>query len=454
MNKKIFKAIIISICSIFILTIIATLVVLYSDYKIGANAAENKFRNLLTQTENAIAKTGIPDEEFIKEFSRAIGSTDYYYSIILKSGSQEIYQFQNKSNLFTITKSSRITEGSTIDLTLTVMIYALPSSLIYSRLRITFIFTLIATLASIACLIYLYTHNEKEFSSEKKSSNDFPNEELDEQFDEQKGEIEKTRHSDEYNFSNSPLDTQDIPIETKPEKQKYSFYDDTFDEPEISKPQSVFIPEFEEDGLEINEEIPEDEISETEIEIIEDEIPDEQILETTENKKEDEPSLFSTTTGFCNENYLVPRLESELSRASSSELDLSLILIQISKINFKEKYGADIVTQILNIFHYRDVIFEYKQDGIAIIDSGADIDKAMEVAETIYTELCSVLATNSINVKPAIGIASRTLRFISGERLIVEAEQALLHAKRDPENPIIAFRVNPEKYRKFMANKI
>ena len=41
---------------------------------------------------------------------------------------------------------------------------------------------------------------------------------------------------------------------------------------------------------------------------------------------------------------------------------------------------------------------------------------------------------------------------ISGERLITEAEQAQKHAEEDATSPVIAFRVNPEKYRNFILN--
>jgi hypothetical protein len=55
-----------------------------------------------------------------------------------------------------------------------------------------------------------------------------------------------------------------------------------------------------------------------------------------------------------------------------------------------------------------------------------------------------------VNEKLTIGISSRCERIISSQRFITEAEQAVLHAAEDPDNPIIAFRVNPEKYREYM----
>lgn len=453
MNKKIFNAVIISIISVFVFTIAITIGVLTSDYKTGAKAIDNKFQTILKKTEYAIARHGQPDSNFIAEFEKnIIGSKDYYYSINLKNGNDSIYHFQNTSKLFTITKSARITEGENLDLTLTLVLYALPATLIYSRLIVTFIITLIATLASILCLVYLYTHKDK--SELKKTS--------------EKSEEKLILDDDDFNFDISlPNDTdfETTSDDSTEDQTEYSFYDDSSAQTETITNESALMA-YDSDSFDSSSENQsEDVVSKSAAESV-DSTAEPVISVTTpavseattvnsasSDSSQDDDSLFNTKTGFCNQSYLVTRLESELSRASSSELDLSLILIRIPDINFEEPYGVSICNKILDLFHYKDIIFEYKNDGIAIICNGSDIDKAMETAEIIHTEICSILNASGINTKPVIGIASRTLRFISGERLIVEAEQALLHAKDDPESPIIAFRVNPEKYRKFMASQ-
>lgn len=453
MNKKIFNAVIISIISVFVFTIAITIGVLTSDYKTGAKAIDNKFQTILKKTEYAIARHGQPDSNFIAEFEKnIIGSKDYYCSINLKNGNDSIYHFQNTSKLFTITKSARITEGENLDLTLTLVLYALPATLIYSRLIVTFIITLIATLASILCLVYLYTHKDK--SELKKTS--------------EKSEEKLILDDDDFNFDISlPGDTdfETTSDDSTEDQTEYSFYDDSSAQTETITDESALMA-YDSDSFDSSSENQsEDVVSKSAAESV-DSTAEPVISVTTpavseattvnsasSDSSQDDDSLFNTKTGFCNQSYLVTRLESELSRASSSELDLSLILIRIPDINFEEPYGVSICNKILDLFHYKDIIFEYKNDGIAIICNGSDIDKAMETAEIIHTEICSILNASGINTKPVIGIASRTLRFISGERLIVEAEQALLHAKDDPESPIIAFRVNPEKYRKFMASQ-
>ena len=40
---------------------------------------------------------------------------------------------------------------------------------------------------------------------------------------------------------------------------------------------------------------------------------------------------------------------------------------------------------------------------------------------------------------------------ISGERLANESQEALRHAFLDETSPIVAFKVNPQKYRNFLA---
>lgn len=430
MNKKFFNLIVISICSIFFVTLVATGCFLYSDYKTGTQAAEKRFEQLFNQTENIAARYPAGSEDFNNEFNKAVGSPEYYYSLSLKTSSVEIYTYpsdlQSSAKPFVITKSSRLTQGNNIDLTLTASIYTLPSSIIFSRIKIAFIIILAATLSSALCLIYLYV-SEGSPSKPKKVV-------------------------EEYDSSDSLLDDDlDLPEEDSEEEYKIESEEKTDDEYKI---------DFEEE--------PEKQSSENKIETeskaySKSDVPTETEENKTQSSTSSAPSpapeantisnLFNTSTGFCFESNLLTRLDSELARASSSQIELSLVLIQIPGLKLDSDCGVEVCKRILEIFHYRDMLFEYKTDGIAVIFSNSDIDKAMESSETIFAEICSILRKHSFSTKPLFGIASRSLRFISGERLMTEAEQALFHAKEDPANPIIAFRVNPEKYRKFMASK-
>ena len=163
--------------------------------------------------------------------------------------------------------------------------------------------------------------------------------------------------------------------------------------------------------------------------------------------------LFSPESGFGWESYLKSRLESELVRSASSEQDLALMLLRIQGLDKKSPCYNAICKLLQEIFQFKDLIFEYKNDGFAIIDQNKDVDKAMETAEKLFTEIMSILNKWNSNAKTTIGISTRSLRLMSADRLETEAEQALIHADADADSPIVAFRVNPEKYRKYIAEK-
>ena len=76
----------------------------------------------------------------------------------------------------------------------------------------------------------------------------------------------------------------------------------------------------------------------------------------------------------------------------------------------------------------------------------------MILAETVYKQFKELLESENITLKPALGISTRNLRLLPGSRLIDEADKALHKAFGETEMPIVAFRVNPDKYRQFIAD--
>lgn len=440
MKRKFFNVVCWIISLVFAGTLIGTGAVLYQDYKIGQESAQEKLNKLYRQTEEAISYHKYPNTEFIRDFTRAIGSADYYYSIRLETPSQQVYVFPvNKTakHGLTVTDSRRITEGNTIDLTLTVQIYTLPMNLIFARAKVALILILSATFLSALCLMACYLDGTSK-SSIRKEDDDFDYEETSDTVDSELTETEANDYSTDETYTEENTD---------PVSQAETTLFEAAPQTASSSEKTIVIENTEQQASEENNYSEESEQPQEQTAAAE--VPNQNIVapEISTNREE----LFSSTTGFCFEKYLPSRLDSELARAASGELDLSIMLIKIKDIDFSSQAGIDICKQLVDIFHYNDILFEYKNDGVAVIYSNADIDKAMETAETIYTEFCAILSRHDISQKPCVGIASRSLRFISGERLITEAEQALLHAKDDPDSPIIAFRVNPEKYRKFIA---
>ena len=53
-----------------------------------------------------------------------------------------------------------------------------------------------------------------------------------------------------------------------------------------------------------------------------------------------------------------------------------------------------------------------------------------------------------------MGVSTRSMRLISGIRLVKEAMEAVNKALEELELPIVAFKVNPERYRQFLNDEI
>ena len=94
------------------------------------------------------------------------------------------------------------------------------------------------------------------------------------------------------------------------------------------------------------------------------------------------------------------------------------------------------------------MIFEYKDDSFAAIKTNMNIDDALPFADKLHTEISKIV--NKENGFCYIGLSAKTIRMVSSERLLKEADAACEHASENKESPIIAFRVNTEKYMQFM----
>lgn len=172
----------------------------------------------------------------------------------------------------------------------------------------------------------------------------------------------------------------------------------------------------------------------------------------TEEVATAEPAgLFSPTTGFGWESYLEERLDSELIRSASAEEDIGLMIIRIQGMDKTDPRSTAIYEKLLEFYKFRDLIFEYGQDGFSCIVHSINVDGALSLAEEVYLALSKVLEENGMDNEIGIGISTRSFRLIPGKRIFMEAEQALIHAFEDSDTAIVAFRVDPEKYRKYIS---
>ena len=51
------------------------------------------------------------------------------------------------------------------------------------------------------------------------------------------------------------------------------------------------------------------------------------------------------------------------------------------------------------------------------------------------------------------GVTTRGIRMVTGERLLKEADEAVKHAAEDVRCPVVGFRADAIKYRKFIETK-
>ena len=167
-------------------------------------------------------------------------------------------------------------------------------------------------------------------------------------------------------------------------------------------------------------------------------------------EKEPSSGLFSPETGLGWQQYLDSRLSFELRRSASYDQDLVLALFRGEGLQKRSSEYVRTAKFLLQHFLFQDMLFEYGQNGFAVILPNTELDEAIKEAETFIENVCEKNVSGCIF---SVGISSRNGRLINGNRLITEASMALSKAFNDPDNKIIAFRSDPEKYRQYIASK-
>jgi GGDEF domain-containing protein len=161
--------------------------------------------------------------------------------------------------------------------------------------------------------------------------------------------------------------------------------------------------------------------------------------------------LYSPRTHIGWEEYISDRLESELHRCASTEKDLVLILIELTRVKNGELY-KQAAEEAVAFFTSRDLVFEYGEYGIAVILPGADLDTGLAKSENFFQRVAEKISQDAAS-NLFIGLSSRSGRLLNADRLLLESGEALNRAKKDPKSSLIAFRSDPDKYRAFIASQ-
>ena len=416
MTKRSFNIISVLIGAVLLISVIYFVTGIITDKKAGPSQAQVLFDSLSKKTEIIANKYDYNSNAFADSFMQAVKDFDDYAGLELIMNGKILYSYpatkantidtQNYTKNFT--KSLNLNNGN--NLVLKAQIYTVKPASLFYHARTAFILIFIATLIAILILIFAKPEPTKD-------------------------NVIKFEHKD--NFDDNPFRSNTVAQEPVSEDTPVE-QDNSVEEleEEITSP-SDFLSNEEETSLNFSDN-----------EVYTSEEAEEQTKEQTEvSETANEPEVTAT---ISEEEALLPALEEELIHSASQEQDLSLIIVRIAGIPNDDTNSAQAAC-IKNCVNNRGSAYRYGKDAYALLIKALKLDDALQDAESLLERLAASLRDQGL---PAItiGISSRTERLISADRLLTEASEAQKHASDDMTSPIIAFRVNPEKYRNFILN--
>ena len=434
-------SVIVSIVLIFSISYFA--VNIYNENAHGSLRTELRFDKLVNGIKATYEKNNISNSERFRQIQNTIGDTkDFSYLLITVDGSPS-YVFpenldytsslQNTSSLVIPYNRTLKINGSLI--IISAGLYSLRPSSIFDYSKISFFIILIVTLITIILIIYnnhLVDAQPQRISVKAKKIKE--KESFSELADNEQ-EIISTEENEIENESEEACDetpVEDIAVEETWAEESPLEEGAIEDDSPSSSPETVEVEQVVEEAK--NEELPLKDFEPVEL------VPNAEPLQ--------ENGLFSPDTGFGWESYLMTRLDNELNRATASELDLALFIIKLDGLGRKNPLMKKICEYLTVEFQFKDLLFEYKDDSICGIKISMNIDSAITFAEKLVSEIKSITAQENPTI--LAGLTTRGIRIVSGERLLKEADEALKHAAEDVKCPVVGFRADAVKYRKFL----
>lgn len=463
MDSKKFKIFTISIIVILALSGIFFLSGIILNASKGAKESQDSFVEITKEITSLADDYGILTENFLTQTENILIKEEYLNAITIQKDkvvffaypiSSKLLKTDDAGNAFiqsssplqkVFTKNSYLLNGET--LTFSVAYNTILPTQIFYLGKISFLIILICVILTFIAIPYI-----KMNESQNKSISNESVEKCNIENNSNPLSEENINYLEENGFYEEKLEDNENPVfyaenEEFGDNENNNFQAKNFDQDEIVENNEDFDSEILDEIKSENNFSNEDEFYSQEELKDEDEIP----LKFT--KKNDPMGLFSGITGFGWESYFEPRLDSELVRATSSEQDVSLFIITLPEMNKRSKAAEEVYQVILDFFKYRDMIFEYKDDSFAGIHINMNLENAITYAEQLFINLYSIFEAQNISSKIGIGISTRSMRLVPGNRLISEAEQAAQKALDEETMPIVAFKVNHEKYREYVSDE-
>lgn len=485
---------------------------IYTDYKKGNIAADNRFERMSLSIKQIPESVKLNSRDFENSILRAINGIENYSSLSIEINDQPYINYPTEKDMQQGSSKLIVNKYKTFDLhgnkiTITANLYVLTPAVINHDVKISFAIILFVTVLTLFVIMLdaLLGKNSKMKSKPEDSiyvepeTDEAENEKIIKAINEAKksddelDEIEKKEtniEEKEMSVSEVAMDEKNEEIEAEsalPEPLPDPLFENielndneeeqtstdesilTTDESILTTDENqIIIPKYEENGHDfkirtieepveeekISEKIEASEINEYKTQLENDEVlplPSDEIKPMNIDVENNSPAgLFSPVTGFGWESYLNTRLDNELNRATASESDLSLFIIKIKEVSRESDITKKICGYLTTQFQFKDMIFEFREDSYVALKIGTSIDDAISFANKLLLDIDNIL--NGFG-KCYIGISTRSVRMVNAERLVNEAEQALKHAEQEADSPIIAFRVDADKYRKFLEEK-
>ena len=416
---------------------------LYKEYSTNTSKTESRYTNLVNDIRTLSYNQEANNSTYVQGIKNAVGDAGYYSFIQVRRNGETIVLYPSgkmkEETVSRLTKNYNSTltvnkQNVTVDCNL----YLIRPDSIFYYARISFLMILIITIITIIMIIYL---NLSEASSDVISLEEEDDEAaLDEEEESEEEVITEESTSTETEAaeeSEAVSEETEVPeVAEKPEEENESHAQVTPEEVKaiLSEPLTDEQEKTEEKAA--AETAPAAEAPAAEPA----KLPVDEIAPAST-----EPSgLFDPDTGIGWESYLLTRLDNEIDRATASEIDLSLFVFKLPSVERKSEVFKNICNYLAIQFQFKDLLFEHRNDCIVAIQISMNVDEALNLADKLYSDISNMINSNSCR----IGISSRSIRMVSGARLILEAEQAIEHA--DAKSPVIAFRVDSEKYRQLM----
>lgn len=428
---------------------------LYREYSANIEKSETKYKTLVSDIRNLSFNQSQNNAVYSKGIKDAIGDAGAYAFVqVRRYGETVVYYPSGKMKEETVSKLTKSFTKEIIVNTEPILIdcniYLIRPDSIFYYARVSFLMILIITIITIIMIIYL---NLSEQTSDVIS--------LTEEEAEENSDVFAETDSDEAlaleeNNSEEIIDetSSETPAENEVENES---------EREVKVEDTGDFGSLKEKTEETEEDHKLAEVTPEEVKaILAEPLTDEQTQEEEAVSEETEPAklpvdevapaktdippagLFDPDTGIGWESYLLTRLNNEIDRATASEIDLSLFVVKLPEVDMKSDVFKNVCNYLAIQFQFKDLLFEHKNDSIIAIKISMNVDEALNLADKLYSDICNILNNKDCR----IGISSRSIRMVSGERLILEAEQAIEHS--DADSPVIAFRVDSEKYRQLM----